>query len=1005
MASFSSDSEESDDALSLAESLNETTPAPPPEPSVHPPIDLRKTNKLCISRLLGATNASHAAGGPRERFLLCGGGAAWSLGCTPDDPPRFIPAGIASSSGATGAAVQAASCGPGGLIVLAHEALGPKAKPTLSVWSAPAIGLQTPSHLATLACDRPLRGGASAVGFAGGHGAPFVWVAERAKAGAMVLAYDWRARSKPGGGGASIAWVPGGAGRRLACVLADGGGQDLAACGSSFLSFLSLSHADHPAAPVGARDGLHREVPNAADDGAAWWWNASGERSRATAAGLEGVGGKVLPTWEPDAPWDENTIKVPPAYAIGMQDLRHGFRFGGGFEDDAEVTRARKAMPASTDDASVRGDADDVCRVCVWKGAFAPHGEPGALRPLKCLGFEPVTGGVNAHALAGTADGDVLRFGRGRRVCASWHAHEGAVISACFAGGGTTYAATAGTDGHVRLWALNLHTGPPNTVDGWSVDRHAQSMIGEWDLRSAGLIAEIGPRVLLSATCGKTDPSSMEILLFCGHGLHSLRVHGARDWPRQPLPGEAKDDGTIILADGRRADAAPHVLLQGHRRAPHLLLAHPTLQRVLTIDEHHACLWDLDDAPRNQHANSANGASHAPTAVPPVTVTMPAAEGRPCCAAFSPSGSRWAVGLASGRVLLVDVDYDGEAGTREDASRFAGRSDRGVQRTLLEPPPHSPPPLPVGHTPSSRAVATAVAMMAFNPEEELLATVSASGLLGAHQLPRTLEQQRRRTHLLEMRPNVSRPMQFGVPGGTSLDLRAAGCWLPPSAVRVGALIWSVSSTHIFTISPAGTATPAALRRDFALYPVIDESVGAAEWPKELEAQTAASTALCNGGEMISARFVPMTKGQAIPRGAPLATPAGRSLNQYQASTHREGSSGRRVPTTSSRPRPISEKLSAAKTGGGVASVNGRLGVLDVHAGLSWSARSTPRQQHVPQPTSWWDAIDGERKPLTSLTDGKSLVTHVAWTVGERFAITGDSEQPCLCVWQRPDRLK
>ena len=71
----------------------------PPPPDIPPPVDLRKANKLCLTRLLGATNVSHVPGSYRERFLLCGAGAAWSLGCEPGDPPRFLPAGVSMETG------------------------------------------------------------------------------------------------------------------------------------------------------------------------------------------------------------------------------------------------------------------------------------------------------------------------------------------------------------------------------------------------------------------------------------------------------------------------------------------------------------------------------------------------------------------------------------------------------------------------------------------------------------------------------------------------------------------------------------------------------------------------------------------------------------------------------------------------------------------------------------------------------------------------------------------
>jgi len=93
-------------------------------------------------------------------------------------------------------------------------------------------------------------------------------------------------------------------------------------------------------------------------------------------------------------------------------------------------------------------------------------------------------------------------------------------------------------------------------------------------------------------------------------------------------------------------------------------------------------------------------------------------EGAACCAAFSASGRRWAVGLSSGSVLLVDV-MEAEASTAMAAPPLVDVDDHGhghahghggavgggrsfgheaddarsgrVQRTLLSLPPLSPP--------------------------------------------------------------------------------------------------------------------------------------------------------------------------------------------------------------------------------------------------------------------------------------------------------------------------
>ena len=187
-SSSSSDSESDfdDDALSLAESLNSErgavaesvlklppSPESPPNLSTQPEPPL-PTNPTQDRLPRSASAGSHLAGAGRERMLLCGAGAVWTLGREPGEAPRFLPAGISASGGPLAAPVLAAACGPAGLIVLAHEAVTPGARgrPTLSIWSAPALGLQTPSCVATVRCDRELRGGASAVGFAGGPARP-----------------------------------------------------------------------------------------------------------------------------------------------------------------------------------------------------------------------------------------------------------------------------------------------------------------------------------------------------------------------------------------------------------------------------------------------------------------------------------------------------------------------------------------------------------------------------------------------------------------------------------------------------------------------------------------------------------------------------------------------------------------------------------------------------------------------------------------------------------------
>ena len=93
-----------DDALSLAESLNWQPKhiSPPPPPPADDPIRL--------VRVLGASGVSHLAGAGRERLLMCGAGAVWTLGPGDADAPRFLPVGVAGRHGVGAAPVDAAAC-------------------------------------------------------------------------------------------------------------------------------------------------------------------------------------------------------------------------------------------------------------------------------------------------------------------------------------------------------------------------------------------------------------------------------------------------------------------------------------------------------------------------------------------------------------------------------------------------------------------------------------------------------------------------------------------------------------------------------------------------------------------------------------------------------------------------------------------------------------------------------------------------------------------------------
>ena len=503
----SSDSD--DDALSLATSLNSSflrAPAPPPPP---PPED-----PLKLVAVLGANGLSHLAGAGRERLLLRSGGVVWTLGPCDSDPPRFLPVGAAGRHGPGGAPVEAAACSPGGLIVLAHAA-GAGKPASLTVWSAPALGLQTPRCLASIPIGRALGGGgASAVGFAGGTGVPFVWVASRAGRGAGVLVFDWRSayeqaeaeQTEVVSGGALVAeWTPGGPGRVVHHVISDGGAADVIACGASFLCFLSLERSYNPFATLSERAAAMAGASSATD-------------KRTLAAGVDGgvVPGGMSSTWRPNAPWD-TSVRVPQQRAIGAggaDGLGGGFRWGGEYEDDAEATLERAAMPPPSTQARLLLDAAHAggrggggvavgsaaaeaatgtvvlastagaphgsalgshVRAAVLRPTFAPHGDIAALKPLHCLACEPCVGGSGAvpaptaavtsesvaeaarsrRVLAGALDGTVLEAARGRLVTVAWAAHKGVVSAVTYAGGGRlALAATVGEDGYLRLWAL-----------------------------------------------------------------------------------------------------------------------------------------------------------------------------------------------------------------------------------------------------------------------------------------------------------------------------------------------------------------------------------------------------------------------------------------------------------------------------------------------------------------------------------------------------------------------
>ena len=358
-------------------------------------------------------------------------------------------------------------------------------------------------------------------------------------------------------------------------------------------------------------------------------------------------------------------------------------------------------------------------------------------------------------------------------------------------------------------------------------------------------------------------------------------------------------------------------------------------------------------------------------------MTLPINEGGACCACFSASGGRWAIGLESGAALLIDED---PSSAEVDAS-YVGIDTEGVLRTLLELPRLHPSPSRAWAGGGSGGGAfvmppsSSVVAMAFNGEEDTIAIGTDAGVIAVHSLPRTREQQRRRALMLQIRSQVPQPVPYGVFGPELAPRKAGSCLLPTSAPRrISTLSFSVSSAHVFVFAPAGTVCAVAVRADGGVEPVSDDAVGGAEWPQQPLAEVAAGAAsLCDGGALLAGRFHPVRRGQRLPlREQPnLAPPSDL------ASRGGDGSQlGRpkRKPRLSRRPLSLRERLEGAAVGAGVAAVGGQLGQLDVHSGLRWTTRAHEEEAHV--------------------------VSHVAWTAGQRLAVTGDSHgDNCLCVWE------
>ena len=162
-----------------------------------------------------------------------------------------------------------------------------------------------------------------------------------------------------------------------------------------------------------------------------------------------------------------------------------------------------------------------------------------------------------------------------------------------------------------------------------------------------------------------------DLVLLAGYSVHRLSVYqrprrGASSVLAAPAPhppGLLADGTRRPMSDGRTADAIAFCLTSGHREPAHVLLAHPTSQRVLTADRLHACIWQLDAHEGGTRPTApfpaqqtAGGTSTCGPSRPQASANLPVAEGRPCCACVSPSGGRWAIGTESGCVLLLDHD-------------------------------------------------------------------------------------------------------------------------------------------------------------------------------------------------------------------------------------------------------------------------------------------------------------------------------------------------------------
>ena len=221
-----SDSDDDDDALSLAESLNDDDDALSLAESLNimrrvPQLPPRPTAKTasCGSSGCSARATQPHSGRAAQGMLLCGAGAAWVLA---GGRRRCLhPGGCRGRRRRFGRAGAGGRVRAAGLIALAHEPIGGKdALPTLSVWSAPAVGLQTlrssaPSPATASSAAARARSASPAARTRPSCGSPSVSGPARPftrTIGARVKAAERGEENKIG----AIEWLPGGPGRRYA---------------------------------------------------------------------------------------------------------------------------------------------------------------------------------------------------------------------------------------------------------------------------------------------------------------------------------------------------------------------------------------------------------------------------------------------------------------------------------------------------------------------------------------------------------------------------------------------------------------------------------------------------------------------------------------------------------------------------------------------------------------------------------------------------------------------